>query len=143
VESLCHVRRLQDLASNQSGGFTAFIPWSFKRENTELGERVVHEAGPDRYLRTIAVSRIFLDNVPHIQASWFSEGPRVGQLALGFGADDFGGTLFNETVMMEAGFYNRTTIDEIKSLIHEAGFQPARRTTAYEVQEVFDTVTGD
>jgi len=135
VESLEHIRRVQDLAADQPGGFTAFIPWSFKRENTALGRRVKQEAGPNRYLRIIALARIFLDNFPHIQASWFSEGHRTGQIALHFGADDFGGTLFDETVMLSAGFYNRTTIDEIKTLIADAGFAPARRTTEYEIAE--------
>ena len=137
VESLGHIRRVQDLAADQPGGFTAFIPWSYKRENTALGRRVKQEAGPNRYLRIIAVSRVFLDNVPHIQASWFSEGDRTGQIALHFGADDFGGTLFDETVMLSAGFYNRTTVDEVKTLIRDAGFAPARRTTEYEIVERF------
>jgi len=137
VESLRHIRRIQDRAADQPGGFTAFIPWSFKRENTALGRIVEHEAGANRYLRMIAVSRIFLDNVPHIQASWFSEGDRTGQIALHFGADDFGGTLFDETVMLSAGFYNRTTVEEIKALIRDAGFAPVRRTTEYETVERF------
>jgi len=137
VESLEHIRRVQDLAADQPGSFTAFIPWSYKRENTALGHRVKQEAGPNRYLRILAVSRIFLDNVPHIQASWFSEGRRTGQIALHFGADDFGGTLFDETVMLSAGFYNRTTVDEIKTLILDAGFAPVRRTTEYEIVERF------
>jgi cyclic dehypoxanthinyl futalosine synthase len=119
------------------GGFTAFIPWSYKKANTALAKKVAEEAGPNKYLRIIALSRIYLDNVPHIQASWFSEGRKTGQIALQFGADDFGGTLFDENVMLAAGFYNRTTVDEIKALIREAGFTPAQRTTKYEVVEVF------
>jgi cyclic dehypoxanthinyl futalosine synthase len=122
----------------RSGGFTAFIPWSYKRANTALARKVLEEAGPNRYLRIIALSRIYLDNVPHIQASWFSEGRKTGQIALQFGADDFGGTLFDENVMLAAGFYNRTTIDEVKALISEAGFIPAQRTTSYEILEVFE-----
>ena len=138
VESLGHIRRVEDLAADQPGGFTAFVPWSYKRENTALAKRVKQEAGPNRYLRIIALSRIFLDNVPHIQASWFSEGQRTGQIALHFGADDFGGTLFDETVMLSAGFYNRTTVDEIETLIWDAGFEPVRRTTEYEIVERFE-----
>ena len=91
------------------------------------------EAGANRYVRLIALSRIFLDNVPHIQASWFSEGRKTGQIALQFGADDFGGTLFDENVMLAAGFYNRTNLDEVRELITEAGFNPAQRTTKYEI----------
>jgi cyclic dehypoxanthinyl futalosine synthase len=133
VEHLEVVRALQD----ETGGFTAFIPWSYKREHTALAKRVKEEAGPNRYLRIIALSRLYLDNVPHIQASWFSEGKKTGQVALHFGADDFGGTLFEESVMLAAGFYNRTTVEEVMSLIREAGFQPAQRTTLYEIVQRF------
>ena len=129
IEHLEHIRSLQD----DTGGFTAFIPWSYKRDNTALGKRVDKEAGPNAYLRMIAVSRIYLDNFPHIQASWFSEGKKTGQVALHFGGDDFGGTLFDENVMQEAGFYNRTTVDEVCHIIRDAGFTPAQRTTLYEI----------
>ncbi len=140
VETLQHIRDVQDQAhaNGNDGGFTAFIPWSYKRENTALGKKVETEAGPNRYIRIIALSRIFLDNVPHIQASWFSEGRRTGQMALQFGADDFGGTLFDENVMLAAGFYNRTTEDEVRSLISEAGFRPAQRLTNYELVREFE-----
>jgi cyclic dehypoxanthinyl futalosine synthase len=139
VESLGHIRDVQDDATRSgTGGFTAFIPWSYKRANSALGRKVKEEAGPNKYVRVIALSRIFLDNVPHIQASWFSEGRKTGQVALHFGADDFGGTLFDENVMLAAGFYNRTTIDEIKTVISEAGFAPAQRTTEYEIVERFE-----
>ncbi len=133
IESLEHIRRVQDLAQEGPGGFTAFIPWSYKRENTALGKKVEAEAGANRYIRIIALARIFLDNIPHVQASWFSEGRKTGQIALQFGADDFGGTLFDENVMLAAGFYNRTNLDEVKELIREAGFAPAQRTTRYEL----------
>ncbi len=129
VEHLDVVRALQD----ETGGFTAFIPWAYKRENTALGRRVKEEAGPNRYLRIIALARLYLDNVAHIQASWFSEGKKTGQVALHFGADDFGGTLLEESVMLAAGFYNRTTTEEVIALIREAGFQPVQRTTLYQV----------
>ena len=134
IEHLEHVRSLQD----ETDGFTAFIPWSFKKSNTALDKRVGAEAGPNRYLRMIALSRIYLDNVRHIQASWFSEGKKTGQVALHFGGDDFGGTLFDENVMQEAGFYNRTTVEEVKTLITEAGFAPVQRTTMYELVSEFD-----
>ena len=133
VEHLEVVRALQD----ETGGFTAFIPWGYKRENTALAKKAKEEAGPNRYLRIIALSRLYLDNVAHIQASWFSEGKKTGQVALHFGADDFGGTLFEESVMLAAGFYNRTTVEEVIALIREAGFQPAQRTTLYEVIQRF------
>jgi len=137
VESLEHIRRVQDLAlaNENEGGFTAFIPWSYKKDNTALAKHVDEEAGPNQYLRIIALSRIMLDNVPHIQASWFSEGKKTGQIALRFGADDFGGTLFDENVMLAAGFYNRTTEDEVREMISEAGFSPIQRLTNYEIVE--------
>ena len=141
VETLQHIRDVQDVADanrGNDGGFTAFIPWSYKRENTALGKQVEQEAGPNQYLRIIALSRIYLDNVPHIQASWFSEGRKTGQMALHFGADDFGGTLFDENVMLAAGFYNRTTEDEVRELISEAGFRPAQRLTNYEIVREFE-----
>ena len=84
--------------------------------------------------------RIYLDNVNHIQASWFSEGYKTGQIALSFGADDFGGTLFDENVMLSAGFYNRTSVDGIKKLINEAGFEAVQRTTEYDLMEVTSKV---
>lgn len=142
VETLEHIRDVQDKAADQPGGFTAFIPWSYKRDNTALAKKVAEEAGPNKYLRIIALSRIFLDNVPHIQASWFSEGRKTGQIALQFGADDFGGTLFDENVMLAAGFYNRTNVEEVKALISEAGFAPAQRTTNYGILQVFERDPG-
>ena len=134
ITTLIKIRDVQDsaLTNKNQGGFTAFIPWSYKRDNTSLSKKVTDEAGANRYLRMIAVSRIVLDNVPHIQASWFSEGKKTGQVALTFGADDFGGTLFDENVMLAAGFYNRTTENELRTLISEAGFSPIQRLTNYE-----------
>ena len=133
IEHLEHLRSLQD----ETMGFTAFIPWSYKAENTALGKRVKRLAGPNRYLRMMALSRIYLDNFPHIQASWFSEGKKTGQVALHFGGDDFGGTLFDENVMQEAGFYNRTTVEEVTGIIRDAGFTPVQRTTLYEILQHF------
>ena len=100
-------------------------------KNIILSKKVVNEAGPNRYLKIIAVSRIFLDNIPHIQASWFSEGKKTGQVALKFGADDFGGTLFDENVMLAAGFYNRTSKDELVQMIEDAGYTATERLTDY------------
>jgi cyclic dehypoxanthinyl futalosine synthase len=129
VEHLDVVRRLQD----ETHGFTAFVPWSYKRDQNPLARQVIAEAGPNRYLRIMALARIYLDNFVHVQASWFSEGKKTGVVALHFGGDDFGGTIFDENVMQEAGFYSRTSIDEIAALIRDAGFTPAQRTTLYEI----------
>lgn len=134
IEHLEVTRRLQD----ETAGFTAFVPWSYKREHTALAKKVLTEAGPNRYLRIIAVSRLYLDNFEHIQASWFSEGKKTGVVALSFGGDDFGGTIFEEEVMRKAGHYNRTTIDEIAGFIRDGGFQPAQRTTLYEIIRYLD-----
>ncbi|MBI3321754.1 MAG: CofH family radical SAM protein, partial [Candidatus Omnitrophica bacterium] len=136
VEHLEHIRNLQD----ETGGFTAFVPWSFKPGNTPLNQHIKAHAGPTRYLRMIAFSRIYLDNVPHIQASWFSEGKKTGQIALHFGADDFGGTLFEENVHAATAFVNTTTLEEIVLLIHESGFRAAQRTTLYETLRSFEPV---
>jgi cyclic dehypoxanthinyl futalosine synthase len=132
VEHLEQVRVLQD----QTGGFTAFVPWSFKPGNTPLEKIIPHYATPTRYLQIIAFSRIYLDNFPHIQASWFSEGKKTGQIALHFGADDFGGTLLEENVHAAANFVNKTNTEECKQLIRESGFVPAQRTTLYEILDV-------
>ena len=136
VEHLEQVRQLQD-ASN---GFTAFVPWSFKPGNTPLEKIIPHYATAKRYLQMIAFSRIYLDNVQHIQASWFSEGKKTGQIALHFGGDDFGGTLLEENVHAAANFVNRTNTDECREMIREAGFVPAQRTTLYEVLRVDEAV---
>lgn len=129
-----HIRGLQDESKSRKngGGFTAFIPWSFKPDNTVLERKFPRRVGPVPYLRIIAASRLYLDNFDHIQASWFSEGKKTGQAALHFGADDFGGTLYEENVHAEAGYLNVTTLKETIALIHEAGFDAVQRTTQYE-----------
>ena len=132
VEHLESIRRLQD----EFHGFTAFVPWSFKPGNTPLEKIIPRYATPVRYLQMIAFSRIYLDNFDHIQASWFSEGKKTGQIALHFGADDFGGTLFEENVHAAANFVNKTNTEEVITLIREAGFLPVQRTTAYEKVKV-------
>jgi cyclic dehypoxanthinyl futalosine synthase len=129
LDHLDAIRELQD----QYGGFTAFVPWSFKPGNTLLEKWIKQYKGPNAYLRMLAVSRLYLDNFPHVQASWFSEGKRAGQVALSWGADDFGGTLFEENVHAAADFVNKTTVDEIVTLIRDAGYTPAQRTTEYDI----------
>ena len=123
------IRELQD----DHGGFTAFVPWSFKPGNTLLEKWIKTYKGPSTYLRMLAASRLYLDNFAHIQASWFSEGKRAGQVALHWGADDFGGTLFEENVHAAADYVNKTTVDEIITLIRDAGFTPVQRTTEYQI----------
>jgi cyclic dehypoxanthinyl futalosine synthase len=128
VQHLEVVRALQD----EHHGFTAFVPWSFKPGNTPLEKIIPRYASPTRYLQIIALARLYLDNVPHIQASWFSEGKKTGQIALHFGADDFGGTLQEENVHAAANYVNKTNTDECIQLIHDAGFAAVQRTTLYD-----------
>jgi dehypoxanthine futalosine cyclase len=133
---LDHLDAIRDL-QDERGGFTAFVPWSFKPGNTLLEKWIKHYRGPNGYLRMLAVGRLYLDNFPHVQASWFSEGKRAGQVALHWGADDFGGTLFEENVHAAADYVNKVTVEEIIALIREAGFAPAQRTTTYEILRTF------
>jgi cyclic dehypoxanthinyl futalosine synthase len=133
LDHLDAIRGLQD----EHGGFTAFVPWSFKPGNTLLEKWIKQYKGPNAYLRMLAVSRLYLDNFPHVQASWFSEGKRAGQVALSWGADDFGGTLFEENVHAAADFVNKTTVDEIITLIRDAGYTPAQRTTEYDIIKTY------
>ena len=126
VEHLMRIRDLQD----QTGGFTAFIPWSFQPNRTRLSMPM--QTGVD-YLRIVALARLVLDNVPHIQAGWVTEGPNLAQLALSFGADDFGGILMEEHVVRATGVSYTITPEQIISLIRETGMTPAQRTTQYEI----------
>jgi len=132
VEHFEYIRALQD----ETHGFTAFVPWSYKRGNTPMESKVKHVAGASRYLRVLAAARLYLDNFDHIQATWFSEGKKTGQIALHFGADDFGGTLYEENVHLATGHRAKTTVAEVETLIREAGFTPAQRTTQYEIVRV-------
>src|SRR5438477_1984245 len=129
LDHLDAIRELQDAFA----GFTAFVPWSFKPNNTLLEKWIKYPKGPNMYLRMLAASRLYLDNFPHVQASWFSEGKRTGQIALHFGADDWGGTLLEENVHKAAAFVNTIGVDEIVTLIRDSGFTPAQRTTEYEI----------
>jgi cyclic dehypoxanthinyl futalosine synthase len=129
LDHLDAIRALQD----EHGGFTAFVPWSFKPSHTLLEKWITHYRGPNAYLRMLAAARLYLDNFPHIQASWFSEGKAAGQVALHFGADDWGGTLFEENVHRAADYVNTISVEEITALIREAGFTPVQRTTTYEI----------
>ena len=126
-----HLSRLRDL-QDKTGGFTAFIPWTFQPGNTALH---VPEASSWEYLRTLSLSRLFLDNIPNIQASWVTQGPMVGQMALYFGANDFGSTMIEENVVAAAGVHFRMEEDELRRLVVKAGFEPARRNMDYTRRE--------
>ena len=129
VEHLLRVREIQA----RTGGFTAFISWSYQPDNTELGHEIRHGASGTDYLRVVALSRLMLDNIPNIQASWVTQGARMAQVALRFGANDMGGTMLEENVVAAAGVSFRMSQPEIIQLIRAAGFTPVRRTTKYAV----------
>ena len=135
IEHLFRLRTLQD----ETGGFYAFIPWSFKPGSSPLSRLVPTAALPSYYLRIIAISRLVLDNFPHIQASWFGEGWRAGQLALHGGADDFGGLLLEENVLFQADHAMATTLEGVLSTIRGAGYTPVQRNTHYEKLKHFDS----
>jgi len=126
VEHLQRVRDLQD----ETGGFTAFISWTFQREHTEMPE--IPETYADEYLKTLAVSRLFLDNVVHFQTSWVTQGKKVGQAALHFGADDMGSIMIEENVVSAAGTAYQMSQEEMERLIASAGYLPRQRTNLYE-----------
>ena len=126
VEHLVRVRDLQD----ETGGFRAFIPWSFQPEGTHLGD--VKRASGFDYLRTVAVSRLMLDNLPNIQSSWLTQGPKLGQIGLQYGVNDMGSTILEENVVSKGSVF-MVPLPEIERLITDAGFTPARRNTKYEL----------
>jgi cyclic dehypoxanthinyl futalosine synthase len=129
-ERLEHLRRLRQL-QDRSHGFTAFIPWPFQPRNTVLAE--VEKTTALEYLRMLALSRIYLDNFDNIQASWVTQGPKIAQLALFFGANDFGSTMIEENVVAAAGVSFRLSEQEIRRLVTDAGFMPAQRLMDYSI----------
>ena len=141
IEHMVRVRELQD----ETGGFTAFICWTFQPEGTPLGRfpkrsadctdppdgKHLVLAGAHEYLKTLSIARIMLDNVPNLQASWVTQGPKVGQLALFFGANDMGSVMMEENVVSAAGTTYRLSENEIRHLITDAGFTPRKRNCYY------------
>ncbi|NBV46810.1 MAG: dehypoxanthine futalosine cyclase [Planctomycetia bacterium] len=132
AERIEHLERIRDL-QDETGGFTAFICWSFQPENTEMAE--IPPAGPFEYLKTQAVARVFLDNVPNIQSSWVTQGREIGQLALLYGANDMGSLMIEENVVSAAGTVHHLTLEQIRSAISELGWIPKRRNVFYELFE--------
>ncbi|CAN5698723.1 cyclic dehypoxanthinyl futalosine synthase [soil metagenome] len=126
---IAHLQRLRD-AQDETGGYTAFICWTFQPENTRLKADPVTSA---EYLRMQALSRIFLDNFENLQSSWVTQGPKIGQIALKYGANDFGSVMMEENVVSSAGTSFRLNGQEIERLISEAGYEPHRRSTWYEL----------
>lgn len=127
------VRRAQDASLAEGGeSFTAFIPWTFQEENTALDGRVETAGGAD-YLRTLAIARLYLDNVPHVQGSWLTQGAKIGSVAAAFGADDLGSIMIEENVVAAAGSHNRMAgEDAMRALIEGSGFTPVKRGSVYD-----------
>ena len=138
IEHWNMIRKLQD----ETGGFRAFIMWSFQPSFTKLAKKIptITKQSSNRYLRLLAVSRLYLDNFPNIQSSWVTQGSYIGQLALMFGANDLGSTMMEENVVAAAGAVNRMNQDEMIRLISDIGEIPAKRDTAYNILEIFKEV---
>lgn len=143
-ERALHLLRIRDAQDEcmQNGwnkdGFLAFIPWTFQPDNTNMK---VEKASPEEYLKTLAISRIMLDNVRNFQSSWVTMGPEIGKLTLQYGCNDFGSTMIEENVVSAAGTTHKVNIESILGLIREAGKIPAQRNTKYETLRVFDDST--
>jgi cyclic dehypoxanthinyl futalosine synthase len=121
------VRRIQE----DTGGFTAFIPWSFQRENTSLGRFVKEEATAVEYLKTLAISRLYLDNILNVQSSWVTQGLKTCQVGLRFGGNDVGSIMIEENVVSQAGARHHASEEDLRRLIRDAGFVPKQRDTLY------------
>ncbi len=131
AERLEHLQRIRDL-QDRTSGFTAFIPWPFQPDHTALAaSRKIDKETAFGYLKMLALSRIFLDNVDNIQVSWVTQGPKIAQLALFFGANDFGSTMIEENVVAAAGVQFRLSEQEIRRLVADAGFEPKQRLMDY------------
>ncbi len=126
-----HLQRLRDL-QDETGGFTAFIPWTFQAEHTELAQRNLPEVTAAEYLRLLALTRIYLDNIPNVQVSWLTVGLKVGQVGLRFGANDMGSIMIEENVISAAGARHRANDADLRRIIQDAGFIARQRTTLYE-----------
>jgi cyclic dehypoxanthinyl futalosine synthase len=139
AERVEHMRRIREL-QDETGGFRAFFSWTFQDDGNRLVELVPAEARPTSfdYLLTQAVSRIYLDNVPHIGSSWVTQGKKIGQVALEFGADDMGSVMIEENVVSAAGTTHRTSAEELAHLIRAIGKTPVQRDTLYREVRVWN-----
>ncbi|MGV9703314.1 dehypoxanthine futalosine cyclase, partial [Streptomyces sp. NPDC003483] len=140
AERIEHMRMIRDV-QDRTGGFRAFIPYTYQPENNHLKGRT--QATLFEYVRMIAVARLFLDNVRHIQGSWLTTGKEAGQLTLHYGADDLGSVMLEENVVSSAGAKHRSNLVELLTLIRGAGRVPAQRSTTYEHLKVNDDPAND
>ncbi|MDX6560549.1 MAG: cyclic dehypoxanthinyl futalosine synthase, partial [Gaiellales bacterium] len=136
-ERVEHMRRIRDL-QDEMHGFRAFISWTFQPDNTRLGRHVKETPTSFDYLLTQAVSRLYLDNVDHIQSSWVTQGLKIGQVALHFGADDLGSIMIEENVVSAAGTTYCASVDDFCRLIRAAGKRPVQRDTLYRRVRAYD-----
>jgi len=134
-ERVIHLLRLRD-QQDETGGIRAFIPWTMSTKNTKLSH--IEKVEGEGYLRIVALSRLLLDNVDHIQAGWVTEGHKLSQLALGYGADDLGGILMEEEVVSKTGVAYTTQIEDMQRLARTAGFVPRHRNTEYKILNTFE-----
>jgi len=136
IEHLDLLRNLQD----ETGGFRAFIPWSFQGQNTKLLQEYpnMKKSSSNEYLKILAISRLYLDNIPNIQSSWVTQGSFIGQMALLFGANDLGSVMMEENVVSKAGATNSMNQEQMKYLIRDIGCIPAKRDTYYNIIEKYD-----
>lgn len=133
-----HLQKIRNL-QDETEGFTAFIPWTFQRENTALGRKITKELTGIDYLKMLAVSRLFLDNIKHIQSSWLTQGLRLGQTALRFGADDMGSIMIEENVVSAAGAKTHANEKDLRYQIYKAGFKPQQRDILFNYVNRKDT----
>jgi cyclic dehypoxanthinyl futalosine synthase len=133
-DRISHLRKIRDL-QDQTGGFMSFIPWTFQPGNTALGGKAVSSI---EYLRTLSISRLFLDNFPNVQGSWVTQGRDIGQVCLSFGANDLGSIMIEENVVRAAGISHRITVNEMVDLIQKAGKIPAQRDTEFNILKVYE-----
>jgi cyclic dehypoxanthinyl futalosine synthase len=140
AERIEHIRMIRDV-QDRTGGFRAFIPYTYQPENNKLRGRT--QATSLEYLRMIAIARLFLDNVAHIQGSWLTTGKEIGQLTLHYGADDLGSVMLEENVVSSAGAKHRSNLPELLNLIRGAGRVPAQRSTTYEILRTHDNPADD
>ncbi|MFC4102969.1 cyclic dehypoxanthinyl futalosine synthase [Paenibacillus xanthanilyticus] len=142
-ERALHLLRVRDAQDEciangyDSKGFLAFIPWTFQPDNTNMKRE---KATPEEYLKTLAISRLTLDNIDNFQSSWVTMGPEIGKLTLSYGCNDFGSTMIEENVVSAAGTTHKVNISSTLDIIREAGKIPAQRNTRYEILRVFDDV---
>ncbi|MDQ7787798.1 MAG: cyclic dehypoxanthinyl futalosine synthase [Thermodesulfovibrionales bacterium] len=133
-ERILHLQKIRDL-QDRTGGFMSFIPWTFQPGNTPLGGKPVSSL---EYLRTLAISRLFLDNFSNVQGSWVTQGKDIGQLCLSFGANDLGSIMIEENVVRAAGISHRITVEEMVDLMKKAGKIPAQRDTEFNILRVYE-----